>query len=160
MAPTKCKPVVALWTIGHGTRRIEDFLAALRAHRIAVLADVRSYPVSRRNPQFTQAALAAALEGAGIQYAHFRSLGGFREGGYAAHMASDEWRAGFADLALLAEDERVAIGCSESLPAQCHRRFIARRAASLGWSVSHILDAQRTLPESGGGQATLDVTED
>ena len=147
-----------LWTVGHGTRPIEDFLALLRAHRIAILADVRSFPGSRRHPQFNQAALCAAVEGAGVRYAHLPELGGLREGGYEAHMRTPTWQAGFARLAALAEEGRTAILCAEADPARCHRRLIARHAAAHGWEVRHIRDAARAERERGGRQATLPGT--
>lgn len=145
-----------LWTIGHGTRPIGPFLEALRAHRIGVLADVRHFPGSRRNPQYSQEPLQAALERAGIRYVHLVDLGGFRKGGYEAYMTTPAWQAAFAQLADLAERARVAVCCAEVVPFRCHRRFIARHAASLGWKVTHIVDAERTLPEKAPRQATLD----
>lgn len=144
-----------LWTIGHGTRPIEAFLEALRAHRIQVLADIRRFPASRRNPQYAQEPFGAALEKAGVQYLHIPGLGGFRTGGYEAYMAMPEWRAGFAVLGALAEGARVAICCAEAVPFRCHRRFVAAHAAREGWRVTHILDAARALPERGARQASL-----
>jgi uncharacterized protein (DUF488 family) len=148
-----------LWTIGHSTRSIGDFLAALRAHRIEVLADIRHFPGSRKHPQFSQEAFRAALGGAGTRYLHLVELGGFRKGGYEAHMATPEWREGFAALTALAERARTCICCAEAVPFRCHRRFVARHAAALGWHVVHVLDARRTMAERGARQAALAGTE-
>ncbi|MCA1812559.1 MAG: DUF488 domain-containing protein [Halobacteriales archaeon] len=146
-----------LWTIGHGTRSVEDLIAALRAHRIAVLADVRQFPGSKRNPQFSQAPLRDALRHAGIQYVHFADLGGYRHEGYEAWMQGTAWRAAFAQLAALAEAGGVCIMCAETSPAGCHRRSIAAHAERAGWAVTHILDAERTLPAERARQARLDA---
>jgi uncharacterized protein (DUF488 family) len=146
---------VHLWTIGHGTRTIAAFLEALRVHGIEVLADIRHFPGSRRNPQFSQEALAQALAKAGIQYAHLVDLGGFRKGGYEAYMGSAAWQAGFATLAELAAHARVAVMCAETVPFRCHRRFVAAHAALHGWQVVHILDQRRTMPERTLRQARL-----
>lgn len=134
-----------LWSIGHGTRAIEDFLDALKAHRIQVLADIRHFPVSRRNPQFSQEPLREALGKAGLQYVHLVDLGGYRDGGYEVYMATPAWQAGFAALAALVEEARAAVMCAETVPWRCHRRFVAQHAVGLGWRVTHILDAERTL---------------
>jgi uncharacterized protein (DUF488 family) len=132
-----------LWALGHGRRPIEELLAALRAHRIEVLADVRSIPFSKRNPQFSQAALRASVEAAGIAYEHRPALGGRREEPYPQAMEQEDWQAAFAALLALAEKKRTCILCAETDPLRCHRRFLAERAAAQGWEVVHILDADR-----------------
>jgi uncharacterized protein (DUF488 family) len=139
--------MTTLWTIGHGTRPIADFVAILHEHGIGTLVDVRQFPGSRRNPQYSQEPLRAALEQAGLRYVHLVDLGGFRKGGYEAYMATPAWRGGFAALAALVEHGgRVAICCAESVPWKCHRRFIAEHAAQQGWDIVHVIDAKRTLP--------------
>lgn len=149
-----------LWTIGHGARPLDEFLHALHARRIEVLADVRQFPGSRKHPHFGQAPLRAALEQAGIRYEHFVDLGGFRSGGYEAYMETPAWQAAFAALAARVLDARVAVMCAETVPWRCHRRFIAAHAMDLGCGVTHILDAKRTLPGRRSRQGTLDETED
>lgn len=149
-----------LWTIGHGTRPIGEFIAILQAHDIQVLADIRRFPASRKNPQFAQEPFRRALEAAGIQYVHLPDLGGFRKGGYEAYMQTPEWLAGFAMLEALAGAARVAVCCAETVPWRCHRRFVAAHAVDQGWSALHILDARRTLPARPPEQARLHVTED
>ena len=119
-----------VWTIGHGTRPIDDFLTTLRDARIETLADVRNAPESRRHPQFGQSALAASLTGAGIEYVHVRGLGGRRDAlpdsphvaltvdafrGYADHMATPEFAADYARLDALARAKATAFMCAETL---------------------------------------------
>lgn len=134
---------------------MEDFAAALRAHRIGVLVDVRHFPGSRRNPQFSQDALRAALAEHGVRYEHLVDLGGFRKSTYEVHMATPEWQGAFAKVAAWAEGERVAVMCAETVPFRCHRRFIGDHAAAQGWHVTHILDAKRTMPQRKTAQMKL-----
>src|SRR5688572_18743108 len=111
-----------VWTIGHSTQPIEPFVGALQAHAIALVADVRRFPASRRHPQFNQAALATALRASGIEYQHLPELGGRRAPrkdsrntawqnasfrGYADHMESPEFEAGIARLLDTAAHRRV-----------------------------------------------------
>jgi len=172
-----------LWTIGHSTHPLDAFVQLLRAHAIALVADVRRFPGSRRHPQFGPT-LPAALAEAGIGYRHFEALGGRRRPlpdsrngvwrsaafrGYADHMASAAYRRAFAELAGLASRQRCAVMCAERLWWQCHRSMLADDFALHGWQVVHILDAGATAPHAfreparldgdvpvyGGGQAVL-----
>jgi uncharacterized protein (DUF488 family) len=151
-----------LFTIGHSTHPIEPFLDLLRMHRIALLADVRSFPSSRRWPQFNQAELAASLEGARIEYRWMKSLGGRRHGArpdsphsawtlpafraYADHMESEEFATALRDLSALAMRLRSVVMCSEGLWWRCHRRIISDNLVVRGWQVEHILPDGRLSP--------------
>lgn len=131
-------------------------------HRIAVLADVRSFPSSRRWPQFNQLELAASLERAGIEYRWIKLLGGRRHGvrpdsphsawkhpafrAYADYMESDEFAAGLDDLSAIAARVRTAIMCSEGLWWRCHRRIIADSLVVRGWEVEHIMPDGKLTP--------------
>lgn len=143
-----------VWSIGHGTRSIEELLAVLNDAGIKVLADVRSAPGSRRHPQFGQAALGASLAHAGIEYVHLRGLGGRRDAapdsphialkvdafrGYADHMASPEFAADYARLDALAREKPTAFMCAETLWWRCHRRMLSDRLTVDGWDVVHLL---------------------
>lgn len=147
-----------LFTIGHSTRSLETFLALLRSNEITLLADVRRMPQSRRHPHFSRQALARSLEGAGIGYRHFESLGGVRDPapgspnaalgnpavrGYADHMATAEFAAALEELTTLARGMRVAIMCAEASPRDCHRLLLSDALVARGWKVEHILDAAR-----------------
>jgi uncharacterized protein (DUF488 family) len=144
-----------LWTIGHSTRELADFVALLTENKIESLADVRLLPGSRRHPQFDQDSLGASLAEAGITYTHFRALGGRRTkrsktspnsawrvaafAAYADYMLTPEFSAAFAELNSLAESKPTAIMCAESLPWRCHRRLIADQFLAIGWQVQDII---------------------
>ncbi|MGH7552392.1 MAG: DUF488 family protein [Longimicrobiales bacterium] len=145
--------------MGHSTRGPDEFLALLRAHGIRRLVDVRRFPGSRRYPHFSQRALAAALDAAGIAYVHEEALGGRRSArkdspntgwrnlsfrGYADHMATSEFLAALDRLAAYAESQQVAILCAEAVPWQCHRNLIADALVTRGIEVVHILSEDRT----------------
>ena len=146
----------ALHTIGHSTRPAEVFIGLLRTYGIVTLADVRSVPRSRHNPQFERDVLAAGLEALGIGYAHLPALGGMRRPrpdsvnlglrsagfrGYADHMQTDEFRRGLERLEVLAGAGPTAIMCAEAEPSRCHRGLLADALLVRGWRVVHILDA-------------------
>jgi uncharacterized protein (DUF488 family) len=145
-----------LHTIGHSTRPIEAFLALLRLHGVTRLADVRTVPRSRHNPQYEREALAAALAAGGIGYGHLPALGGLRRArpdsvnrglrgagfrGYADHMQTETFRAGLDRLEALAAAEATAIMCAEADPSHCHRALLSDALLARGWRVLHILDA-------------------
>lgn len=148
-----------IWTVGHSTRSIEEFKQILLAHQITALIDVRSFPGSRRYPQFNKPELARALEAAGIEYFHAPRLGGRRRPSpdsrntawrnasfraYADHMETDEFAQGIDELLELAGVKRIAIMCAESLWWRCHRSLIADFLKARGIEVVHILDAKKT----------------
>ena len=131
---------MTIFTIGHSTRPIEEFIRLLQAHGIQRLVDVRTVPKSRHNPQFGQEQLSASLERDGIHYTHMRGLGGLRHArpdstntawrnasfrGYADYMQTPEFEKSLAQLITFAEGERVAIMCAEAVPWRCHRSLIA-----------------------------------
>ncbi|MGH7906825.1 MAG: DUF488 family protein [Candidatus Binataceae bacterium] len=144
-----------LFTIGHSTHPIERFIDLLRLHGIAVVADVRSFPGSRRWPQFNQESLESSLRQAGIDYRWLKLLGGRRHlvnrdsphiawnnaafRSYADYMDSDEFREGLENLIQIARYTRVAVMCSEGLWWRCHRRIISDNLVIRGWDVMHIM---------------------
>ena len=145
-----------IWTIGHSTRSGEDFLSLLRRHGLRTLVDVRRYPASRRYPHFNREQLAATLAGESIAYEWIESLGGRRDPapdspnsawrnaafrGYADHLASEEFAAGFAALCTLAREQPAAVMCSEAVWWRCHRGLISDLLRSRGVQVLHIVDA-------------------
>jgi len=148
-----------VWTIGHSTRSAEDFGQILRIHQIEILVDVRTFPGSRRYPQFNRESLSQFLAELEIKYVHAPSLGGRREPradshntawnndsfrAYADHMETEGFKQGVSDLLELAVGSRTAIMCAESLWWRCHRSLIADYLKSKGLIVSHILDAKKT----------------
>jgi uncharacterized protein (DUF488 family) len=151
--------MITVWTVGHSTRSGEEFAQILLAHGIQVLVDVRSFPGSRRYPQFNRAALAELLEQVGIEYKHEARLGGRRTPraeshntawknasfrAYADHMESEEFRNGVKDLLELAANARTAAMCAESLWWRCHRSLISDYLKAEGHTVIHILDQNKT----------------
>lgn len=143
-----------IWTIGHSTRSIEEFLSMLQENKIGALADVRRFPGSRRHPQFGQEQLALSLAKAGIEYYHFPELGGRRSTnpnspntawrnaafrGYADYMMMCEFKAGVERLLEVTAKNRTAIMCAEALWWRCHRSLIADYLKARGHEVWNIL---------------------
>ncbi len=149
-----------IWTIGHSTLDADQFLELLGSNRIEALADVRSYPGSRRFPHFGAAALERSLDGVGIKYVPFKQLGGRRRSrpdsphtvwrnvafrGYADYMESDEFKKGIKELMELAQKKRTAIMCSEAVWWRCHRSMIADHLKAAGVTVEHIMGAEKNV---------------
>ena len=145
------KPV--LYTIGHSTRPIDEFLQLLNAHGVEKVVDVRTIPRSRHNPQYDQMALRKALRAAHIGYQHMPRLGGLRHArkdspnagwvnpsfrGFADHMQSKGFQDGLRYLEAEARKRATAIMCAEAFVARCHRSLIADALIVDGWRVRHI----------------------
>lgn len=144
-----------IWTIGHGNRTIEEFLALLKEAGIECLVDVRAFPASRRHPQFGREALERSLPASGIRYVwEGKALGGrrrrakdsphvaLRNAGfraYADHMMSVEFGEALERLIRLARSERAAIMCAERLPWQCHRHLVSDHLVAAGVAVTHLV---------------------
>lgn len=123
---------------------MEEFIAILRARGISRVCDVRHFPGSRRYPHFSREAFSAALRAAEIDYVWLgEQLGGYRKGGYEAHMRTAEFALGLDELRRLASEKATAVVCAEALPRRCHRRFIAMALEKTGWEVVHVLDLSR-----------------
>ena len=150
-----------IWTIGHSTRSLEEFVALLKENGIAALADVRQFPGSRRYPQFGKAALADALARDEIKYVHFVDLGGRRKAlpdspntawrneafrGYADYMMTAPFHQAAGRLVELAESRRTAIMCAEAVWWRCHRGLISDFLKADGIEVIHILGPGKTEP--------------
>jgi len=151
--------MITVWTVGHSTRSGEEFAQILLAHGVEVLVDVRSFPGSRRYPQFNRTTLAESLQQVGIEYKHEPRLGGRRTPrkdshntawknasfrAYADHMETEEFRNGVTDLLEVAANARVAVMCAEALWWRCHRRLISDYLKTEGHAVIHILDKNKT----------------
>src|SRR5437667_4212819 len=145
-------------TIGHSTRTLEEFLCLLRDHGVTHVADVRTVPGSRRNPQYNRDALASALGAVGIGYSHRPGLGGLRHPrpdsvntgwrnlsfrGYADYMQTSEFADNLAGLAARATRERIVLMCAEALPWRCHRSLIADALLVHGLRAEEIVSATR-----------------
>ena len=147
-------PAGTVFTVGHSTLPIERFVAVLAAFGIERLADVRTVPRSRRNPQFNADALAASLRSVAIEYVPLRELGGLRKPrtdspntgwrnesfrGYADYMQTEPFGEGLERLIELSRERRFAIMCAEAVPWQCHRSLIADALGVRGIAVVEIL---------------------
>ncbi|MDQ6828168.1 MAG: DUF488 domain-containing protein [Gemmatimonadota bacterium] len=144
-----------MFTIGHSTRTIEAFVALLVREHIAHLADIRTFPASRRHPHFNRDALRASLESHGIRYSHHAALGGRRRArpdsrngawrnesfrGYADHMETAEFENGVRALLEIARAERTVAMCAEAVPWRCHRSLLSDALVARGIGVEHIMD--------------------
>lgn len=149
-------PENAIFTLGHSTMPIERFIGLLQAYEIKSLADIRTIPRSRHNPQFNEAALAHTLTASHLQYVHMRELGGLRHAckdslntgwrnesfrGYADYMQTETFRVALEALIFLSLQSRVAIMCAEAVPWRCHRSLVADALSVRGIPVFEILSA-------------------
>jgi len=153
----------AIYTIGHSTRSLEEFLALLKAHAVTHLADIRTVPRSRRHPHFAGDALSTSLPAEGFVYRHFPGLGGLRkpradspnvawrhEGfrGYADYMETAEFDAALDELLAFGgrggkagHPARLVIMCAEAVWWRCHRQLVADGLVARGLEVRHIVSA-------------------
>lgn len=152
-----------VFTVGHGTRSVAELIEILREAGVEILADVRRFPGSRRNPQFAREALAASLADSGIQYRwEGESLGGRRSSGasptrhaalrnaafrsFADYMDTDEFSVALGGLEELARVRTVAIMCAETVWWRCHRRHIADALVLHGFRVVHLMGPGQSQP--------------
>jgi uncharacterized protein (DUF488 family) len=147
-----------LYSVGHGARPAEELMDILRSAVIEGLVDIRSFPGSRRHPQFGKDALADTLSSSHIEYVWRPDLGGFRKPradsphsalrhpafrGYADHMDSDEFRAGLEWLIEAGRQKPTAFMCAESPWWRCHRRLLADALVARGCTVMHLMAGGR-----------------
>ena len=152
------EPLPIVLTIGHSTRTLEEFIRLLQAHGATRVADVRTVPRSRHNPQFNKAALPRALKKAGLGYVHLPGLGGLRHAkrdslnvgwrnasfrGYADYMQTPEFEQSLEELIGLANQDRIALMCAEAVPWRCHRSLIADALLVRGIRTEDIMSPTR-----------------
>lgn len=150
---------MTIYTVGHSTRPLSQFLALLGAHGIAQLADIRTVPRSKRHPHFSQEALANSLRDAGIAYRHLPGLGGLRkprpdsrnsawrvEGfrGYADYMETPPFEQSLDELVRWAAADRTVVMCAEAVWWRCHRQLVADALVARGVEVQHIMSENST----------------
>lgn len=158
-------------TVGHSTRGFDEVMEMLRAHGVTCLVDVRSFPSSRKYPQWNRSAIEESMP-SDLTYRWIRRLGGRRhtpkgvpsENGawrvkafrdYADYMAGEEFATGLEELLQLAEHERPAIMCSEAVPWRCHRRLITDALIVADVEVVHIMSPTASKPASLNEHAQL-----
>jgi uncharacterized protein (DUF488 family) len=152
----KLSPLVM--TIGHSTRTLDEFIGLLQAHGVTCVADVRTVPRSRHNPQFNKTLLPRSLKKAGLGYVHLPGLGGLRHAksdslnvgwrnasfrGYADYMQSPEFEQSLDELVQLANREQIALMCAEAVPWRCHRSLIADALLIRGIRTEDIMSPTR-----------------
>ena len=151
-----------IWTIGHSTRTIDEFISLLKENEIKLLADVRAWPGSKRYPHFNKDALAESLNAHGIRYEHFPELGGKRKSkpdsrntawrnasfrGYADYMETEQFQKGIERLLhVAAEAGPTGIMCAEAVWWRCHRSLIADYLKVRELEVLHVLGANKVEP--------------
>lgn len=150
-----------IFTIGHSNRPADELLRMLQAHGVQFVADIRTIPRSRHNPQFNADVLGQMLHQAGIGYRHIPQLGGLRRPrkdspntawqnasfrGYADYMQTDEFSRALDELCELARERRLAILCAEAVPWRCHRSLVADAVLARGGACRHILSSSRAEP--------------
>jgi len=158
MGPVGRPPV---YTVGHSTRSIEEFVSLLQQGQVDLVVDIRSTPRSRTNPQFNLEALPEALSAWQIGHVRIAELGGRRAKSklvppdlngfwtnqsfhnYADYALSEEFRVGLSRLTELSRSRRCAVMCSEAVWWRCHRRFVADYLLFQKWSVFHLMGAGR-----------------
>lgn len=147
-----------IYTIGHSTRPIDEFIDMLNNFNVHNLIDVRTIPKSGFNPQYNKEALAKSLANEKIDYEHVSGLGGLRHAkkdsvnfgwrnasfrGYADYMQTEEFENSLHELIEKAHKEIVAIMCAEAVPWRCHRSLIADALLLHGLDVRDIMGAQK-----------------
>lgn len=150
-----------IWTIGHSTRSLEEFLQLLKTYDIELLVDVRHHPGSRKFPHFNKDSMATTLPENGFEYKHIVELGGRRKvqpnskndawrldsfKGYADYMETAKFQEALTILKKLAVEKRTAIMCAEAVWWSCHRSLISDALKSEDWNVMHIM-SEKTATE-------------
>jgi uncharacterized protein (DUF488 family) len=162
---------MTIFTIGHSTRPIEEFIGILKAHGMERVVDIRTVPRSRRNPQFNRDILPESLARSGIAYEHIAALGGLRHArpdslntgwrnasfrGYADYMATEQFAGGLERLLEVAPKTPSAMMCAESVPWRCHRSLVADALTARGITVMHIMNASKAVAHSMTPFARID----
>ena len=162
-----------VYTVGHSTHPIDEFIGMLEANVIERLIDVRTVPGSRHNPQFGERQLATSLAGAGIEYQRLQGLGGLRHTpqaqatingawrnrsfrNYADYMQTPEFAVALDELIALAATQKVVIMCAEAVPWRCHRSLIGDALLAHGLQVADIMSRTSTKPHTMTSFAKID----
>lgn len=169
-SPAKDRDLV-IFTIGHSTHPIETFIEMLRGSQVERLADIRTIPRSRHNPQFAGEALSESLSQVGIDYVYLPKLGGLRRTskdspnkgwrntsfrGYADHMQTLEFAEGLEELLQLAQEKTTAIMCAEAVPWRCHRSLVADALIVKGVVVKDIMTVTSVKPRKLNPMAVVE----
>lgn len=163
-----------IYTIGHSTHPIDEFIAILKHYHITELVDIRTIPKSRHNPQFNGPELAHVLRNHHIGYRHQKNLGGLRHThadsintawknasfrGYADYMQTDDFKKGIEELIKIAHEKTVVIMCGEAVPWRCHRSLVGDALLVHGFQVLDIFSITSVKPHTMTPWAVVKGTE-
>lgn len=166
-----------IYTIGHSTHSMEEFIAILKAYSIEILVDVRSYPGSKYVPQFNKENMEIWVPENDIEYIHMKELGGRRKANkdidkslidgweniafknYAEYTLTPDYEEGINKLVGLGEEKIVCYMCSESVPWRCHRLLISNNLVIRGINVYHIMTETKTIKHELGMYGATPVIE-
>lgn len=163
----------SIYTIGHSTRPIEEFIELLKSHDITQLVDIRTIPKSRHNPQYGQEALQQSMEEAGIAYVYLKALGGLRSSSkdsindawrnksfrnYADYMQTEAFAKGMDELIALATEKTTAIMCAEAVPWRCHRSLVSDALLARGIESCEIISGSSERPHKMTSFAVVEGT--
>lgn len=132
-----------IYTIGHSTRSLEEFIDILKSFQVELVIDVRRFPSSKKFPWFNKESLEEELKKCNICYIHFPELGGYRKGGYLAFSQTEEFEDAIKKLLEMIDDKTATILCAEILWWRCHRKYIANKLVQLNNQVIHIFTKEK-----------------
>jgi uncharacterized protein (DUF488 family) len=168
------EPATVVYTVGHSTRTLDEFIELLQAYAVALVVDVRTVPRSRHNPQFNKETLPTALKPFGIRYIHMPEIGGLRRPkpdsvnlawknssfrGYADSMQTKEFTDNLLKIIALARENRLALMCAEALPWRCHRNLISDALVVRHVKVEHIISKDSTIDHELNEMAHVEGTK-
>jgi uncharacterized protein (DUF488 family) len=168
------EPELTVFTIGHSTRTLDEFIGLLKTYGITLVLDVRTVPRSRHNPQFNKETVPASLKVEGLKYIHMPEIGGLRRPkhdsinlswkntgfrGYADYMQTKEFTDNLLRIVALARENRLAIMCAEALPWRCHRSLISDALTVRHIKVKHIISATSCLNHELSEMAQVEGTK-
>jgi uncharacterized protein (DUF488 family) len=165
---------LVVFTIGHSTRTIEEFVELLKTYAVNLVVDVRTVPRSRHNPQFNKETLPNTLKPEGIKYIHMPEIGGLRRPkhdsvnlawknmgfrGYADYMQTKEFTDSLLKIIALARENHLVLLCAEALPWRCHRSLISDALLVRHVKVEHIISATSCLNHQLNDMAQVEGTK-
>lgn len=165
---------LTIFTIGHSTRTIDEFINLLKIYKISIIADVRTVPLSRHNPQFNKENLIEILKKQNLMYISMKVLGGLRRPiqdsnnlawenktfrGYADYMQTKDFTENLINLIALARERSLAVMCAEALPWRCHRNLLSDALLVRKIKVKHILSESSSIDHKLTSFAKVDGTQ-
>lgn len=132
-----------IFTIGHSTRSLEEFIDILKQYKIELLVDIRRFPLSKKFPHFDKEFLEQELLKNRIKYLHYPELGGFRKEGYENFVKTNEFTTALFKLLKIIDDKTVALMCSEWNPLACHRWYVSNALYARGYDINHIININK-----------------